>query len=598
MAVFALVVIYFWLTRDQERRGGSDYDSYGSAGSVDNRPGRSRSGGWWKPILAGLGIYAIVNRLSGRRRDREDDRPAGSAIGGSHRPAGSYVDDEKLSKYEADQDRDDRWEDRILKVAAPIGLAVIVGNIFERRYQKRKPYLNDFESTTHDGSYVGHGALPPGVPIPAGQQPPPQAGQYGQVGQYGRPVTPGGPVAANPPLSSSHHPLNQRHSRESSYVSDDFASASAEPRRSHRLRDGIATLGAIGFAKSLFSRRRSDRDDRRYEEEEEARMQGQHLTGGGDYSPRRHRPGAGSVTESSVTNQHPSHPSHAQSIPPIPAGTYAAGTAAAAEADHERERERRRQEALPLGGVLRPTAMPEIPPDPQGIFHPESTSSESYSSAGGRNHRRHRSRQGGTGVDLIGAPPGAAAAAEASSSRQNKQDRRQSTSAGEDSGVTSPPVSVRVKMHKDGRHVTLSRLPEAEAEARRRRAAHSRSDTGSSLSGDGTGPGFRRREAQDRQHAEAMRIESERLAAARTQAQNPPVPTTPMNVPAPPPIPDSPSGVRPPPGGSVGSPGTYETDASTDYASNRRRRRAERAQARQAKVEREARTGKTVGFEE
>lgn len=504
------------------------------------------------------------------------------------------MDDEKLAQYEEDQDRDDRWEDKILKVAAPIGLAVLVGNFFERRYQKRKPYLNDFESTTHDGSYVGHGALPPAVPLPAGQQPQPQAGQYEQVGPYGRPVTPSGPVTANQPLPSSHHPLNRTHSRESSFVSDDLASASGEPRRSHGLRDGIATLGAIGFAKSLFSRRRGDRDNRRYEEEEEARIQGQHLTGGGDYSPRRHRPGAGSVTESSVTNQ---HPSHTQGIPPIPAGTYAAGTAAAAEAERERDRERRRQEALPLGGVLRPTAMPDIPPDPQGIFHPESTSSESYSSAGGRNHRRHRSRQSGTGPDIIGAPTGAAAA-EASSSRQNRQDRRQSTSAGEDSGVTSPPVSVRVKMHKDGRHVTLSRLPEAEAEARRRRAANSRSDAGSSLNGDGTGPGFRRREAQDRQQAEAMRIERERLAAARTQAPNPPAPTAPVNVPAPPPIPDSPSGLRPPPGGSVGSPGTYETDASTDYASNRRRRRAERAQARQAKEEREARTGKTVGFEE
>ena len=185
-------------------------------------------------------------------------------------------------------------------------------------------------------------------------------------------------------------------------------------------------------------------------------------------------------------------------------------------------------------------------------------------------------------------------------------------SPGEDSGVTSPPVSVRVKMHKDGRHITLSRPPAQEAAARRAQARQEAgtTDSASSLSADaGPSSRFRRRDAQDRRNEEAMRIERENLAAARTHAQNPsrlPVPTspvTPQNLAPPPPIPDAAAGggnLSSPPavGGSIGSPSQYTSDGQgTDYANNRRRRRAERARAKQAKEEREARTGKTVGFE-
>jgi hypothetical protein len=80
-----------------------------------------------------------------------------------------------------------------------------------------------------------------------------------------------------------------------------------------------------------------------------------------------------------------------------------------------------------------------------------------------------------------------------------------------------------------------------------------------------------------------MRIESERLAAARQLAQAQSNPNLPPNVPAPPPIPGSSPGAPPGLASGVGTPGTYDgntTEASADYAINRQRRRAERAQAK------------------
>ena len=605
LAVFALLVTYFWLTRRRERDyPGSDYDSrydYGTGSVVDERRRRSGSG-WLKPVLAGAGIYAVVDRFRRRSGSRRDGAPHGPEVVDSHRHSESYLHDEKDSRYSRDGDRSARWEDRLLKIAAPLGLAFLVTRYFDRRYRDRDSDISEYgpplggATPINDGRFAGHrpppseAPLPPGAPLPPSQPLPPAPGPYGQT----MPPS-GGPIPLNQPLPSSHHPLNRTHSRGSSMTYSDYASASGEARKTHGLRDGLATLGVIGLAKSLFDRRRSRQEDRRLHEQEDLGVGGQHIASDGR-PMRHHRHGLSSVS-SNVSLTAP-HPSNSLGIPPLPAGTYAgAGAVTAAEAERERERERRRQEALPLGGVYRPVDMPQIPPDPQGLFHPESTGSESYNSPGGRGHHRHHL---GRDAAVAGAAGGAAglAAAEASSSRHDKQERHQSTSAGEESGVTSPPVSVRVKMHKDGRHVTLSRLPEAEAEARRMRSARNRDDSASSLSGDGGGNRFRRRDAKERENTEAMQLESERLAAARNQSQTSNAPPPPqMNLPPPPPIPESSSGMRPPAGGSVGSPGNYETDVSTDYANNRRRRRAERAQAKQAKEEREARTGKVVGFE-
>ena len=602
---FLLLIIYFWLTRIRERRTGSDYDSrysYGTGSVVDEGRRRSGSGRLLKGALAGAGLYALVNKIRGRSEGRGGGASPGPEVVGSRRHSGSYVEDEKYSQYSRDHDGDARWEERLLRIAAPIGAAGLVTRYFDRKYQDRESDVSHTAppvggpTASHDGRFASGHPPPSGVPIAPFRPMPPGPSQYGPA-PYGPPIPPGGPIPPGQPLPSGRHPLNRPTSRGSSLSYTDYASASGEGRRGHGLRNGLATLGVLGLAKSILNRRRDRKDDRRLEEEQDARTHGQHFTGDG-LPPRRHHRGTSSVSsESALTGN---HPSHAHVLPPVPAGAYpietgTGGAAAAAEA--ERERERRRQQELPLGGVPRPVDMPAIPPDPQGILHPESSGSESYSSPGGRDRHRHRHHANrnaaGTGVTGAARSP---SARETSTSRQQRQERHQSASTGED-GLGSPPVAVRVKMHNNGRHVTLSRLPEAEAEARRERSARNRSDSVSSLSGNSSGRRYRRRDTQDRQNAEAMRVESENLAAARSQAQNS---NAPNNMPAPPPIPESPGGLRPPTGGSVGSPGTYDgmtTDAS-DYANNRRRRRAERAREKEAeKAKREGRTGKTVGFE-
>lgn len=621
LAVFALLVIYFILSYLQERRGGSNYDSrysYGTGSVVDDRRQRQtsdgRSGNVVKGALAGAGACWLLDRIRGRRAKREGDGPE---VVGSHRPSGSYVEDEKYSQYGHDPDRDGIWEDRLLRIAAPIGLAGLVARYFDRRYRDRDSDTGSYGPRLGGAAAIDDGRF--------------NDGRYD--GPAGRPP-PGGPIPLNQPLPANQHPLNQplppagrpplhRPESVSSYTHSSFQSASGQRKQDHGLRDGLATLGAVGLARSIWNRRKSRNEDRRLEEEQYARTHGNRLTGDGRL-PRRHPPGESTLTSdtSSIGGQHGT--SHG--IPPIPAGVYPAGGASAGAALAGHGRDRTTVEELPLGGIPRngQVPMPEIPPDRHGgLFHDQSSGSEVYIGDDGRSHWRHHTGRDAAAAGLAGGVAGLAAAemgshrrgsrdrqesqvdlaaVEASSRRRDRSNRRQSASGGEESKAASTPVSVKVKMYNDGRHVTLRRLPEAEAAAEReaRRASREsskgrRGDSVSSLSGtDGTTERFRRNQLAERQRAEAMRIESERLAEARNQAQAQSNPNVFPNVPAPPPIPESSSGLRPPGAMSVGSPGTYDentTEASADYANNRRRRRAERVQAKQA------REAKRVEFE-
>lgn len=635
LAVFILLVAYFIMTHLQERRrgnrGGNDYDSrysYGTGSVVeDRRPGRNegrsggRTGNVVKGAIAGAGLFALADRFRRRRSKSRVDSVGAPGVGpgggpemaGHGRHSSSYVEDEKYSDYSRDNEGDGVWEDRLLRIAAPIGAAGLVTRFFDRRYRDRDSDVEEYgpplggAAAINEGRH-GEGRLPPGGPVPLNQPLPGNRHPLNQPFPDGQhPLNqsfPQGQRPPNQPLPIGQRPPNRLPS-ELSYAS--YESASAEPRRGHGLRDGIATLGVFGLARNIFNRRRGRNEDQGITEEQEARVHGGHLTGDGR-PPRHHRPDSSSLSSDTTSLTGINRPHHGNGIPPIPAGAYPAGTAGAAVATHERDRNR--NEELPLGGIPRNghVAMPPIPPDPHGIFHADSSGSEAYIGADGRNHWRHKASHDAAGAVAGGATGLAAAeAAQPSSSRRDQRDRRQAAAGGIPS-VSSPPeglVSVKVKMHEDGRHVTLRRLPEAEAaaerearEARRRsqeRSGRRRGDSASTLSGtDGSGDRFRRNQFQERQQAEAMRMESERLAAARVQAQNQ---KTAMNVPAPPPIPESSSNLRPPRTASIGSPGTYDgntTEASADYANNRRRRRAERAQAKQA---REAKGGKTVEFE-
>jgi hypothetical protein len=170
--------------------------------------------------------------------------------------------------------------------------------------------------------------------------------------------------------------------------------------------------------------------------------------------------------------------------------------------------------------------------------------------------------------------------------------------------IVSPPVSVKVKMHNDGRHVTLRRLNEEEAAAERearKRERQNRNRNGSLSSLDGQSKDrWRRTEAMEAAQAKEM----EGAANGTPQQYTtpiampepfvpPPPPGPPPNLSsgrgnsmsmAPPPPPMAGTSPMPPAGESMlSSPQTETTDIS-NYDTNRRRRRAERAQAKQARM--------------
>lgn len=605
LVAFALLLVYFILTYMAERRAGSDYDSrysYGTGSVVENRRRSSRKGDLLKGGAAGIGIAALANKLRNRSKSRDRyDRPE---VVGSRRHSGSYVDDEK---YDQDEERRGGWRDRLLKIGAVGGTAAAARSLFNRRRD------HDRDSDVEDYG-------------------PPLGGEVPING--GNSVT---RVDQNRPVPSGQHPLNQplHHRRSSSSMTySSLMSASQEGRQGHGVRDAVAGLGAFGLARNIFKKRRERKEQKRLEQRQEDerrdRERNQRLTGDG--TPRRHRHHGrhGSVTTTSFTGDSDPYPGTGpilgNPIPPVPAGVFP-GAAGPSSQQFNRNQQQPplppqhnvTQPLPPLGnttlgasnpvmtgaappiplGQQAPVIMPPIPHDPQGILHQSYSDSESSAS------HQPRPRRGGrdaTDVAVAGGASAGLAAAEAS--RLRERSRHHSGSGGD--SVGSPPVSVKVKMHSDGRHVTLRRLPEEEAAAEREARRKSRDRNGrhrrgsaSSVSDTG-GDRWRRTEALERQQAEQMRLESERLAAAR-QAQQQPVQPQQSNLQVPlPPPPPIPEGSPRPPGrsGSVGSPGTYDgnitgTENSADYANNRRRRRAERAQAKLAK---EGRAGASVDF--
>lgn len=600
-----LLVIYFILSHRHERRGRNDYDSrysYGSGSAVQARRRSSGVGGLVKAGAAGIGIAALANRFRRRSRSR-GSRPE---VVGSRRHSGSFIEEEKYSHHGKDDKRKSGWQDRLVKIGFIAGALALVRRLMsDKKDRGREHDVDDYDSRVGGASTAN-----PGV----------------------------GHMEEDQPLPSVQQPLNQpaAHRRSNSSVSySSYTSAAGERRRGHALRDTVAGLGALGLARNIFKGRRERKEQRRQEtqrqkeieNERRARASNQRYTGDG--FPRRTGRRVSPSTSTDLSASTDDRPRFDSGIPPpVPEGIYPIGAAGAAMASRQSNPANPSQPSVPLysanaplsmppvvpgsapppsllpgpgpGSIppvpsglaavppppVGPVTMPPIPPDPQGLFHPESSGSEVYVSAGGRNHRRHSGRA-----------QAAAAAAGASSSRQ---DRRLSGSGG---SAATPPVSVKVKMHSDGRHVTLRRLPEDEAAAERQRRSkdrHGRRRRGSFSSlGEASGGSdrWRRTGAVEQQQAETMRIESESPAVVQTQSQSqvPPSQNVPTPLPQPPPITGSVAGPRPMTA-SVGSPGTYDgeaTEASAEYANNRRRRRAERAQAKQAK---EDRSGSTADY--
>ena len=611
--------------------GGDDRGSYISGSRTDITPESEHRHGRLGKIAAGVGGAGLLAALARRRRSRSRSRSRTRTDYTSHHGSESYVD-EKYSEH-GGKKKDHTWRDRLLIAGATGGAIAAARRIFGGKRDDR----TDFSS---ESDYSHRPPRPHGAHSVTETD-------YSRIEEGNRPHTPtghghgGAALAALPaaaalaatgsPSRHSRHSRQSRHSRHSrpdrpdhrpaggsihSYSSWEESMADSPgkaKRHTHTFRDGIAALGVAGYLRHKWNQRKDEKDNRRIEEirrqereeeriarEEDARRR--RYTGDGYPRPPPHRrhgsiseselsPLGGSNPELSLTSLNRPHP-----IPTTPDVT-AMNTAANA------------------GNMLTPP-----PQMPATVVRVDSSGSEAVTSPGGGRHYRP-----GAGDLAAAGLAGTAAGAAADRHERNSSRRRDSSAT---SSVNSPQAAVQVKMHNDGRHVTLRRLDPKEKAAERNRRQGRPGRSGSISSGAG-GPGasgdehWRRVERMEQEQAAQMRADA--IAAGEAPhnilppmaslgsppphvpisgapSVSPPVApppqpifspapsSIPSNLPPPPPIPASGSNMGGSPGSIYGS-GPSNVDSRAE--SNRRRRRAERA--RQEAAAREQR-GNRVDF--
>ena len=526
------------------RNQGRDINSDYSWASDSGGGGHGRFGRFAKVAVAGVGIGALAHRL--RNRDE--------AVA-SRRHSGSYLDDEKYSQYGRDSHRKEGWKGKFLGLGVIATLGYWFGKLLGRREDRMHQGSDDVTESSGDSLERIEEGRPAAAVAAAGRQP------------------------LNPALS---------HQRSRSSMSEDsFISGSPSRQRRHTgVRDAAIGLGTFAFARKFIKSRRDRKEQRRIDELREQELRDERVQRAnsrrytGDGYPRR-----GGRHGSMASND----------LTPLPeggAGSMGAGLLGAATGAATASAIDRNRTAHPGPSTTNvpPPAGPSLPPPPplhnlQGAHN--SSGSEIYASSGGRKHHRHHVGADAAAAGLAGGAAGLAAGEALARRRERSESRRQSTGTG---SMASPPVSVKLNMHSDGRHVTLRRLTEEEAatERARNRSRRRRAGSTGSFSGTDTGMGgerWRRTEAREQQEQEAM--ERQRLQASQAQLNSG---NAAPSYPPPPPIPVSDPRRTDP--GSVGSPGTHDgnaTETSTNYADNRRRRRAERAAATAAAREREGR---------
>ncbi|KAL6712635.1 hypothetical protein ACN47E_000512 [Coniothyrium glycines] len=585
---FVLLVLYFILSyRNQPEMGFDDRTTYITERTASTRSRRSkRSRGPGLTALAtagaaGAGLAALRRRSRSRSRSRSrlndttvlSSRPDSRSRINESQFTDSYLSDEK---YAATDKKGGTWKDKIFGAGVAAGGIFALKSLFSRN--KKPPRtetgsdvsysrpLGQSEVTQTDLSRLEEGLAPTS---PANRRNDWRRVEEREAAQAA--------AMGGSPMRHGHRPARSGASMDSFDSRTSYSDEASRVRpHSVGLKEGIATMGVLGFLKHSFSKRDKKKEDARVEElkrqdiEEEriARMNSQRrkYTGDGAGPPRRsNRPPSTILSESDLTGITPSVAR--PNIPPPP---------------------------------LNPTVSSAAPIRPVGAENHgllSDSGSEAYFSGAGRQHRRHRTP--GTSTVAAGA---AATAATGSPSRRDDSRRR-----GSRDDVSSPPVSVKVKMHNDGRHVTLRRLNEEEAAAERearRKERQGRNRTGSMSSlGNLDNDRWRRTEAKEAAQAQEMKQAGQIPPAPPMSGPSsaaplrmpdavvsPPPPGPPpvfgqapghVPLPPPPPIPAAAGSVlSSPPGTQVY--GT-ETDLS-NYDSNRRRRRAERAQAKQARM--------------
>ncbi|KAF2691535.1 hypothetical protein K458DRAFT_324958 [Lentithecium fluviatile CBS 122367] len=563
---FVLLLAYFILSyTNQPEMAFDDRSTYITERTASSsRRSRSHRGHGLATLATAGAAGAGLAALRHRSRSRSRRRPSGGRqeVVSSH-PSDSYMSDEK---YTEDRRKNRTWGERLFGAAAATGGILAVKSLFNRKKHAQaesgsevsysRP-IGPSEVTQTDLSRLEEGRAPAS----------PGRDHWRRVEE--REAAQAAAMGASP-LRNAHRPTRSGASIDSYDSRSSFSEAHARTKDSHSLRDGIAALGVLGFLKHKLNRRKYKDEDERVaalkqqdiDEERLARANSSRRKFTGDGAPpRRNRPPSTIYSESDISGVTPSL--SRPNLPPPPRSTT--------NVTHF--------ETTTAG----PSTAPALPPGAHGVL--SDSGSEAYTSAGGGHHRRHRNAGSGAlaaGADVAGASAG-------SPTRRDHSQRRSSR----ESGVNSPPVSVKVKMHNDGRHVTLRRLNEEEAAAERearRKQRRGRNGSVSSLSNFDNQEHWRRTEA--REAAQAQQMVQPAAPISMPEPIIPPPPPGPppgaapaagqqIPLPPPPPIPAGPGSVLSPAGSQAY--GT-ETDVGSAYDSNRRRRRAERAQAKQARL--------------
>lgn len=563
------LVLYFVLTYQRYKRVARGYDEPGSYVSGTDLTDETREPGHRGRLAAlagaaagGLGLVALRRRFSNRDSRRLD------TDSNFH----SRVDSESyLTEKYSDEGREDHtWRNRFLGGAAGLGAVAAARKLFNRR--------NDKDEDTDRPAYrppLGGTFTPSTAHVDRLE-----AGLPGSTedDQWRR-------VEEREAAQASAMP----HSEVYTGISQGEHSSEADGGNRRGFAAGLTTLaGAVGLG-AWLERRRSRRGQGSFEPQD-----GHHDED--TFRPQEQQPffnGGGTFRRDGFDPNLPGTAlyTHQQSIAPVPPIPSTAGGYGPAVYPYQSQQP---QQEIPsalegpprsgLGSMAPRPGPPEVVPLTSYHEGAHSDMSEIYNSS---NHRPAPFNMNTMGNTINSGPPRSGPRGILQNLQQPlpvaSPPRRSSHESYSPGNGASPAVSVKVRTHGDGRHVTLRRLNSEEAAAEREARRLGRPRRGNNGFGS---PGYAFSPPPQ---------ERGRVFLPATQSQSLGHQPSELDLPAsrPPPQPGSPSTT----GGLGSSPGTAVTGVAESYDTNRRRRRAERARAEQARLGSSGQSTGRVEFE-
>lgn len=476
-----------------------------------------------------------------------------STLPPSQVPGQSHMTRFTESDVLSEQTKQHTWRNRIIGAGAGLGAAAAAKKLFSRKREREDDDYDD------PGPYRGR---PLGGAVPTSSE------AFNNI-EEGRPADHWQQVenrerAQQAAMSGGAGVGHQFDSR----ISEDYSSVGPEKPSSVN-KWGLPAAGALAGLGGFFKRRKSRKEDGRVAAERQNDQEEERLftsPGGrprytGDGTPRRGNAPIGYDSPYPETPTRPPIRSQAQQTP----GQYRDDVAQS------------QMSPPPPANIPPPPRATNLPPPPPVHSSPRSTAqgspSDPYRRRGGGYSSRPSSmdspgsptRSGprhppeGIGSSVLSPPRPPYARGPGSGRSQSNSPHSQ--------GVDSPPVSVKVKMSNNGRHVTLRRLNEEEAARERQSRGSDTTEVPSSYRREQT-PIARPPTSAGQQTSEMHLAPGDPgMGSASAEA----------------PLTSSP----------------YETGTDvTDFDSNRRRRRAERARAEQARQGQGRRPGGGTGHVE